>query len=59
MFRWSRSTELEVNLGELGITHDDVEWLTENCMKISAGNLKNAPLEFSRGEVAEIYHEAI
>lgn len=57
--KFLRSIELEVNLGELGITHDDVEWLTENCMKISAGNLKNAPLEFSRDEVAEIYHEAI
>lgn len=54
-----RSIGLEVRLGDLGISPDDVEWLTENCMKISAGNLKNAPLEFSRGEVAEIYREAI
>lgn len=54
-----RSIDLEVKLGELGISLDDVEWMTENCMKISIGNLNNAPLVFSREEVAEIYREAI
>lgn len=54
-----RSIELEVKLGDLGITADDVEWMTENCMKISIGNLRNAPVEFSRDEVAEIYCLAI
>ncbi|MGN1421778.1 MAG: iron-containing alcohol dehydrogenase [Oscillospiraceae bacterium] len=53
------SVELNVSLGELGISTDDVEWLTENCIKISAGNLRNAPREFDRGEVAEIYREAL
>lgn len=57
--KFLRSIELEVKLGDLGITDGDVEWLTENCMKISAGNLKNAPLEFSRDEVEAIYREAI
>ncbi len=54
-----RSIDLEVKLGELGISLDDVEWMTENCMKISIGNLNNAPVVFSREEVAEIYREAI
>ncbi|MGN1120035.1 MAG: iron-containing alcohol dehydrogenase, partial [Oscillospiraceae bacterium] len=54
-----RSIELEVKLGDLGITLDDVEWMTENCMKISIGNLRNAPVEFTRDEVAEIYRSAI
>ena len=57
--RLLKSIDLEVKLGELGITYDDVEWLTENCMKISLGNLCNAPKVFSRDEVAEIYREAI
>ncbi|MGN0656123.1 MAG: iron-containing alcohol dehydrogenase [Ruminiclostridium sp.] len=54
-----RSIELEIKLGDLGISVDDVEWMTENCMKISIGNLNNAPLVFSREEVARIYREAI
>ena len=54
-----RSIDLEVRLGDLGITADDVDWLTDNCMKISSGNLNNAPVVFSRSEVAEIYREAI
>lgn len=54
-----RSIDLEVSLGDLGITEEDVEWMTENCMKISIGNLNNAPVVFSREEVSEIYREAI
>ncbi|MGN1136148.1 MAG: iron-containing alcohol dehydrogenase [Oscillospiraceae bacterium] len=57
--RFLKAIELEVKLGDLGITADDVEWMTENCMKISIGNLKNAPVTFSREEVAEIYRESI
>lgn len=54
-----KKINLDVALGDLGIIHDDVAWLTENCMKISIGNLKNAPLVFTEEEVAQIYHEAI
>ena len=57
--RFLKAIDLDVKLGELGITLDDVDWMTENCMKISIGNLKNAPITFSREEVAEIYREAI
>lgn len=57
--RFLHSIGLEVRLGDLGITADDVDWMTENCMKISIGNLKNAPVTFSKDEVAEIYREAI
>ncbi|MDY3793002.1 MAG: iron-containing alcohol dehydrogenase [Oscillospiraceae bacterium] len=57
--RFLKAIRLDVKLGDLGITADDVEWMTENCMKISIGNLKNAPVTFSREEVAEIYREAI
>ncbi|MGN0665490.1 MAG: iron-containing alcohol dehydrogenase [Huintestinicola sp.] len=57
--RFLKVIELDVKLSDLGITADDVEWMTENCMKISIGNLNNAPVVFSREEVAEIYREAI
>ncbi|MGN0629786.1 MAG: iron-containing alcohol dehydrogenase [Ruminococcus sp.] len=57
--RFLKSIDLCTTLGELGINPEDVPWMTENCMKISIGNLKNAPLEFSEEEVREIYHKSI
>lgn len=51
--------DLSVTLGELGITAEDIEWLTKNCIKISSGNLNNAPVVFDENEIAEIYHEAL
>lgn len=57
--RFLKAINLDVKLGELGITADDVDWMTENCMKISIGNLKNAPVTFSKEEVAQIYREAL
>lgn len=57
--RFLKAIDLDVRLGDLGITCGDVDRMTENCMKISIGNLKNAPITFGREEVAEIYREAI
>ncbi len=54
-----KKIDLEVKLGDLGITAGDIDWLTENCMKISIGNLRNAPVTFSKEQVAEIYREAL
>lgn len=51
--------ELNVTLGELGITEEDIPWMTENCMKISAGNLANAPVVFGKKEIEEIYRAAV
>ncbi len=57
--RFLKAIELEVTLGDLGITVGDIDWLTENCMKISIGNLNNAPVVFDKEEVSKIYREAI
>lgn len=57
--RFLKAIDLEVRLSDLGITADYVEWMTENCMKISIGNLQNAPVVFSREEIFEIYRKAI
>lgn len=57
--RFLKAIDLSVKLSDLGITAEDVPWMTENCMKISMGNLKNAPVTFSREEVEQIYREAL
>lgn len=57
--RFLKAIDLSVKLSDQGITAEDVPWMTENCMKISIGNLKNAPVTFSREEVEQIYREAL
>lgn len=51
--------DLNVTLGEMGITHEDVEWMAENCIKVSAVSVKNNPKEFTLEEIKEIYHACI
>ena len=51
--------DLSVSLTDLGITESDIEWLTENCEKIAAGNLANAPVVFGKETLAEIYRKAL
>lgn len=54
-----KDLELDVTLGEMGITHEDVEWLAENCLKVSAVSVKNNPKEFTIEEIKDIYHACI
>ncbi len=54
-----KELNLNVTLGELGIAHEDVEWMTQNCIKVSLVSVKNNPKEFSMEEISEIYHSCI
>ena len=51
--------DLKVKLGDLGVTMDDVEWMTENCFKVSKASIVNHTKGFSKEEVMKIYEEAI
>lgn len=50
---------LNVTLGEMGITHEDVDWMAENCIKVSLVSVKNNPKEFTLEEIKDIYHACI
>lgn len=50
---------LKVTLGEMGVAEKDVDWLTENCRKVSAPSMANHPVVFSTEEIKEIYKRAI
>jgi alcohol dehydrogenase class IV len=50
---------LDVTLGAMGITHEDVEWMAENCMKVSSVSVNNNPKAFTTEEIKEIYHACI
>ncbi|WP_238900124.1 iron-containing alcohol dehydrogenase [Clostridium sp. YIM B02500] len=54
-----KKIDLKVTLGELGITEKDVEWMAENCMKVSKPSIVNHPKEFSLEEIKDIYYKSL
>jgi len=54
-----RKINLNVKLGELGVLKKDVDWMAENCMKVSRPSIDNNPKVFSLEEIKEIYHNCI
>lgn len=51
--------DLRTNLSEQGITEADVDWMAENCFKVSAAGIKSHPKVFSLDEIRDIYREAL
>ncbi|WP_026888193.1 iron-containing alcohol dehydrogenase [Clostridium beijerinckii] len=54
-----KKIDLKVTLGELGIKEKDVEWMAENCMKVSRPSIVNHPKEFSLEEIKDIYYKSL
>lgn len=54
-----KNLELNCTLTDLGISEKDVDWMAENCMKVSAASIANNPVVFSQEEIAEIYRKAL
>lgn len=54
-----KKLDLECKLSNLGITEEDIPWMAENCMKVSAASVKNNPIVFTKEEIAEIYKKAL
>ena len=50
---------LKVTLGELGIGEKDVQWMAENCMKVSKPSIINHPKEFTLEEIKDIYYKSL
>lgn len=53
------SIGLRVTLGEQGIRREDVPWMAENCMRVSAPSIKNHPVQFSQQEIEDIYYSTM
>lgn len=51
--------DLRVTLGDLGAVEKDVEWMAENCMKVSKPSIVNHPKEFTLEEIKEIYYKSL
>ncbi|MBC2402960.1 iron-containing alcohol dehydrogenase [Clostridium saccharobutylicum] len=51
--------DLKVTLGELGVQEKDVDWMAENCMKVSKPSITNHPKEFTLEEIKDIYYKSL
>lgn len=54
-----RKLDLDCTLSDLGIKEENIPWMAENCMKVSAAGVMNNPVVFSKEEIAEIYRKAL
>jgi alcohol dehydrogenase class IV len=54
-----REIGLEVGLGDLGITADDIDWMAENALKVSAPGIAHHPVVFDEDDIKEIYRLAL
>ncbi len=50
---------LKITLGELGAKEKDIEWMAENCMKVSKPSIANHPKEFTLNEIKDIYYMSL
>ena len=50
---------MTLKLSDLGLAEEDIPWMAENCMKVSAAGVANNPVVFTQEEIAEIYHKAM
>lgn len=50
---------LSTHLGEQGIQNGDIDWMVENCMKVSAAGIANHPVVFDREALRNIYRKAL
>lgn len=53
------SLNLNMTLSDLGITEEDIPWMAENCMKVSAASVANNPVVFTQEEITGIYRKAL
>lgn len=51
--------DMAVTLSQLGLSKDDIPWMAENCMKVSAASVANHPIVFTKEEIAQIYEKAM
>lgn len=53
------TVNMKTTLSEAGVKEDDVEWMTENCFKISVPSINNHPYVFDKFQIANIYKKAL
>jgi alcohol dehydrogenase class IV len=53
------AVNLRVTLGGEGVKAEDIDWMAENTLKVSAAGINNHPVRFGLEEIKAIYREAL
>ena len=51
--------DLNITLGEQGITEEDIPWMVDNFYKVSPASANNHPVLVQREDIEEIYRRAL
>lgn len=54
-----KSLDMTTTLSKLGIREEDIEWMTQNCFKVSAAGLSYHPVKFLEKDIKELYRKAL
>lgn len=54
-----KAIDMEITLKDLGLTEEDIPWMAENCMKVSAASIVNNPIVFTKEEIEAIYKNSL
>jgi len=51
--------DLRTNLSKEGVRPEDIDWMTHNCLKVSAPSMASHPRVFSEEEIRDLYIQAL
>lgn len=54
-----KDIDLETTLSEQGIKEEDIDWMAENCLKVSAVSMNIHPAQFDIENIKRIYKKAL
>lgn len=57
--RFAEKLGVNCTLSDLGVTDNDLDWLTENCLKVSPAGLAAHPATFTAAQIRQIYKAAL
>lgn len=50
--------DLKTSLSKEGVRQEDIDWMTHNCLKVSAASMASHPRVFSEEEIRDLYIQA-
>ena len=54
-----KDIDLATTLSEQGILPEDINWMVENCFKVSAAGIANHPVTFDREDIKRLYEKTM
>lgn len=59
IYRLLERLDLKTTLGREGVKPEDIDWMTQNCLKVSAPSMASHPRVFSEAEIRSLYVQAL